>query len=272
MGVFCCIYRIQVFINMGKKFTVRLTEQELIDLITKQITGKDSMDILKDILSGVSNTPKTSSNSSVNKSSGSVESEWNDVTKQIIDEFEGGYWNHWQCKNHPYTSIYRNSGETLFGLDRKAGNIENLAPEGKEFFKIIDDEKKRLGMSNFCKKWSYNYRGGELEERLMDLASKIMFGEYQKNMSNYVKDPETRKRIEANKGLLLHMAYATWNGPGKFNKFVKKLETAVKEGKSDKELVDIAKNSRTNAFGGDWTKTTAKVNSLIDKESSSSIA
>ena len=52
MGVFCCIYLIQVFITMGKKIKVRLTEQELIDLITKQVTGQDSMDILKSILSG----------------------------------------------------------------------------------------------------------------------------------------------------------------------------------------------------------------------------
>jgi len=52
MGVFCCIYVIQVFIIMGKKIKVRLTEQELIDLITKQLSGQDSMDILKGILSG----------------------------------------------------------------------------------------------------------------------------------------------------------------------------------------------------------------------------
>lgn len=56
MGVFCCIYLIQVFITMGKKIKVRLTEQELIDLITKQITGQDSMDILKNMLSGGSKT------------------------------------------------------------------------------------------------------------------------------------------------------------------------------------------------------------------------
>jgi hypothetical protein len=37
---------------MGKKIKVRLTEQELIDLITKQVTGQDSMDILKSMLSG----------------------------------------------------------------------------------------------------------------------------------------------------------------------------------------------------------------------------
>lgn len=264
---------------MGKKFKVRLTEQELIDLITKQITGSDSMDILKGILSKASKstktgetTPEKKSDYSSVKSSGSVESKWDNVTKKVIDEFEGGYWNHWQCKNHPYSSMYNNSGETLFGLDRKAGNIENLSPEGKEFFKIIDDEKKKLGMSNFCKKWTYNYRGGELEERLKDLASKIMFSEYEKNMSNYVKDPETKKRIENNEGLLLHMAYATWNGPGNFNKFAKKIDTAVKEGKSDDELIEIAKNSRTNTFGGSWANATAKVNSLIDKASSSGLA
>ena len=268
---------------MGKKFKVRLTEQELIDLITKQITGSDSMDILKGILSGASKSKKTSgttpettpektSGSPIIKSSGSVESKWNNVTKKVIDEFEGGYWNYWECKNHPWHSMYKKSGETLFGLDRKAGNIENLAPEGKEFFRLIDEEKKKMGMSNFCKKWTYNYRGGELEERLKDLASKIMFSEYEKNMSNYVKNPETKKRIENNEGLLLHMSYATWNGPGNFNKFAKKIDTAVKEGKSDDELIEIAKNSRTSTFGGDWAKATSKVNSLIDKASSSGIA
>ena len=47
----------------------------------------------------------------------------------------------------------------------------------------------------------------------------------------------------------------------------KKLETAVKEGKSDEELLDIAKNDRTNTFTGDWAKATTRVNSLIDKTS-----
>ena len=82
MGVFCCIYRIQVFINMGKKFKVRLTEQELIDLITKQVTGKDSMDILKDILSGKSDTPKISPKSPIIKNSG-------DFTQLDLNTTEG---------------------------------------------------------------------------------------------------------------------------------------------------------------------------------------
>lgn len=261
---------------MGKKFVVRLTEQQLADLIAKNILGAEG-DFLKGLMRGMkggdekSSTSSSSSDSSGNSSSssssssGSVQSKWMDVTKKVIDNFEGGYWNYWECKNHPWHSMYKKSGETMFGLDRKAGNIESLGSEGKEFFRIIDDEKKKLGMSNFCNKWTYNYRGGDLEEKLKDLAAKIMFGEYEKNMSNYVKDPETKNRIEGNEGLLLHMSYATWNGPGHFQKFAKILETAVKEGKSDEELLDIAKDSRTDTFTGHWAKATAKVNNLIDK-------
>jgi hypothetical protein len=40
------------------------------------------------------------------------------------------------------------------------------------------------------------------------------------------------------------MSYASWNGPGFFQKFGRKLEAAVKDGKSDKELIDVACQSR----------------------------
>ena len=55
-------------------------------------------------------------------------------------------------------------------------------------------------------------------------------------------------------------------------KFAKKIEDAVKEGKSDEELLDIAKDGRTNTFTGAWAKATTKVNNLIDKAASSDIA
>jgi hypothetical protein len=267
---------------MGKKYVVRLTEQELASLITKQLLDPKGDNVLGNFIKGVlggksdSNTDTSTTNGSKSSSStssgGSVDSKWMDVTKKVIDNFEGGYWNYWECKNHPWHSMYNKSGETLFGLDRKAGAIESLGPEGREFFKIIDDEKKKLGMSEFCSKWTYNYRGGDLEERLKDLAAKVMFTQYEKNMSNYVKDPETKKRIEGNEGLLLHMSYATWNGPGHFQKFAKKLEDAVKQGKSDEELLNIAKDNRTDTFTGAWAKATTKVNNLIDKAASSSLA
>jgi hypothetical protein len=88
---------------MGKKFKVRLTEQELIDLITKQITGSDSMDILKSILSGASKskntsgtTPEKTSVSPIIKSSGDFTqldlntTEGYKAYKDISDKFIGG--------------------------------------------------------------------------------------------------------------------------------------------------------------------------------------
>ena len=84
MGVFCCIYLIQVFISMGKKIKVRLTEQELIDLITKQITGQDGMDILIGILTpgGQKTAPETTSKSPIITDKG-------DFTKLDLNTTEG---------------------------------------------------------------------------------------------------------------------------------------------------------------------------------------
>jgi hypothetical protein len=161
--------------------------------------------------------------------------------------------------------MYANSGETLFGLDRKAGQIEKICPAGKKFFAIIDGEKATL-KDKFCEVWKYNYRGGKLEDELKLLAAETMWFSYNANMKAFSKDPETKNRIEKNKGLVLHMSYACWNGPGFFQKFVKALEKGVKEGKSDKQLIEIAKTTRAAALSGYWAKGSANVNKLIDKE------
>lgn len=183
------------------------------------------------------------------------DSDFMDVTKKVIANFEGGYWNGSTsknesttklgiCKNHPKGSMGA-STETMFGLDRFNGNIES-SPEGREFFKIIDDEKQKLGMEAFCKKWKWLYKGGENEEKLKELAAKIMKKSFDRNMSNFVKDQKVKDKIMKNKGLLVHMSYASWNGPGFFKKFANELTDAVKQGKSDSELLDVAIQSRAN--------------------------
>jgi hypothetical protein len=183
-----------------------------------------------------------------------TDSDFKTITKKVIANFEGGYWNPF-CP-HP-TNRMGKSTETMFGLDRYNGNIEST-DKGKEFFKIIDDEKIAAGakssgegknmkwsnMDNFCKKWKWLYRGGDKKEKLEDLATEVMEKYFNKNMSTYIKDPKTREKIMGNKGLLVHMSYASWNGPGFFQKFGRKLEAAVRDGKSDKELIDVATQSR----------------------------
>jgi hypothetical protein len=176
------------------------------------------------------------------------------ITKIVIDKFEGGYWNPF-CK-HPSSGMGR-STETMFGLDRYNGNIES-SPEGQEFFKIIDDEKYDAGakstgsgpnkkwanMDNFCSEWKWLYRGGDKESQLKDLAVKIMKRNFDRNISNFVSDSKTKQKIESIPGLTLHMSYATWNGPGFFKKFAKSLQDGVSRGLSDKELIELAIQDR----------------------------
>jgi len=174
-------------------------------------------------------------------SSGSVDSKWVNVTKKVIDNFEGGYWNP-KCGHQ--TKGMGKSTETMFGLDRYNGNIEST-PEGKEFFGLIDKEKNDLGMQQFCNTWKWNYKGGQLEDTLKTLAAKIMKHQYDSNSQNFLS-PELKKRVEANDRLLMHFSYACWNGPGFFKKFAKSLEDGVKAGKSDEELIQQAVADRKN--------------------------
>jgi hypothetical protein len=172
-------------------------------------------------------------------SSGSVDSKWDKITKKVIDEFEGGYWNP-KCGHT--TKGMGKSTETMFGLDRYNGDWESTQ-DGKEFFRIIDNEKTKLGTQKFCKKWFHNYKGGNLEDTLKTLASKIMKNQYDINSNNYFS-PELRERVESNDRLLMHFSYACWNGPGYFKKFAKSLEDGVKSGKSDEELINQAISDR----------------------------
>jgi len=201
-------------------------------------------------------TPTDTSSSETTISSGGG-GNFMDITKKVIENFEGGYWNPF-CPSHPKGGMGR-STETLFGLDRYNGNIESTS-EGKEFFRIIDDEKRAMGatssgsgsgmrwsnMDRFCKKWKWNSRGGDKEQKLKELAASIMKKRFDSHMSSFVRDPKTRQKIMNNDGLLIHMSYATWNGSGFFKKFADKLQQGVKQGMTDKQLIDLAVQSRAS--------------------------
>ena len=228
------------------KNRIVITESEKQQIKNQYNIDENYVEALMNLFANKSKTTEkkddeSSDNSSSNddyldtKSSGSVDSKWMKVTKKVIDKFEGGYWNGSTtkndkttklgiCSNHPNGSMGA-STETMFGLDRYNGTIEKT-PEGKEFFRLIDKQKKDLGMDKFCKKWKWLYRGGELEDKLKTLAAKIMKQSYDRNASNYFS-PELKKRVESNDRLLMHFSYASWNGPGFFQKFAKSLNNAV---------------------------------------------
>jgi len=237
---------------MSKRFIISEDEKKDIQKlynINEQSGESKAVDALASLFFGSSSSPSNTTQTDSggdsylnDTSSGSVDSKWLKVTKKVIDKFEGGYWNP-ECGHQ--TAGMGKSTETMFGLDRYNGNIENT-PEGKEFFRLIDKEKTDLGMQQFCKTWKWLYRGGHLEDELKTLASKIMKNQYDINSNNYFS-PELRERVENNDSLLIHFAYASWNGPGFFKKFAKSLDDGVKSGKSDSELINQAISDRKNS-------------------------
>jgi hypothetical protein len=203
---------------------------------------------------------------------GTVDSVWKGFTDKIIDNFEGGYWNKditkpnsEKCMNHPYDPIYDNSGETMFGIDRRAGDWDNNS-DGREYFGIIDDEKESAGsMDKFCQTWTYGYRGGDLQEDLKLRASSLMKKSYERN-KKYLS-PEALGEVESNKRLLFHFAYACWNGPGHFQDFAEDINSAVNQGLTGYDLVDVAVDSRNRKFGGgSWGKGNKKVVDIIKND------
>jgi hypothetical protein len=247
-----------------EKLSGKQTNTTSVDTTSGNTTSVDTTSV--DTTSG--NTTNIDTTSSNTKNIGGP-SNFEKITKIVINKLEGGYWNGSTtknekttkmgiCKNHPKGSMGA-STETMFGLDRYNGNIEST-PEGKEFFRIIDEEKKKLGMDGFCQKWKWLYKGGDKEEILKDLVVKNRKASFDRNMSKYV-NAETKQKVESIPGLTLHMSYATWNGPGFFKKFAKSLESKIKTGASDKELIDLAISDRAKTGLANKSKTEAVIRS-----------
>jgi len=161
------------------------------------------------------------------------------MTSLVIDKLEGGYYHPDMLKDGRIKdSRYANSGETMFGIDRKAGGSINTTSAGKDFWGTIDT-------AGASKNWKWNYKGGALGDSLKLKAANVMYPEYEKNSKNYLT-PEAKTIVDSDNRLLFHFIYGTWNGPGWFRKFAQDINKSVASGvKSPDELTNVAIASRT---------------------------
>ena len=242
-------------------------EEMLFDLKAKSFDDDDLGKFLSDL--GIESEVKKKKKSRL-----SVSDVWNSFTDKIIDKFEGGYWNNdttkprsQKCVNHPDDPMYDNSGETMFGIDRRSGQWDNT-PKGREFFEVIDNEKDNYqNTEEFCQTWRWNYNGGPLQSELKSRAGDLMLTVYENN--KYVFTPEALEEVESNKRLLFHFAYACWNGSGVFQSFAEDINDAVESGLSGDELVDVAIESRNNRYSGtNWGSANQEVVDIIKNDSS----
>jgi len=148
------------------------------------------------------------------------------VTSIVIDKLEGGYYHPNMLKDgRVKDKRYANSGETMFGIDRKAGGTINVTPIGKKFWALIDG-------ANAKNNWDWGYRGGSLKTQLMDYVSQMMYDVYKYNANRYLS-PKSQEIINSDNRLLFNFIYASWNGSGWFRKFATDFNKKVASGETN---------------------------------------
>jgi len=155
-------------------------------------------------------------------------------TEVVIDNFEGGYYHTDMKKNFKPSDQKKlgDSGETLFGLDRKHGSQLKMYPEWKTFWDAVDaDRKKNPGL------WKYNYKpGGAIGKDFKRLASSIMYKWFQYLSGRHILI-SSMDEIANDDRLIIHFSYASWNGEGWFKRYAAALNAAIIEFPGDKEKI-----------------------------------
>ncbi len=169
------------------------------------------------------------------------------VVPLIVKSLEGGYYNPLMINrsfNGVKDSIYFHagpgrveSGETLYGLDRINGGYLNTGTYGKLFWGLVDGAGASVN-------WPYDYRGGTLAPQLMQYLGLIMYPNYNNEANTYLSSA-ARQLVDSDLRLVLHFAYASWNGALFFKNFAAPINDAVARGITNTDtLAKIALDSR----------------------------
>jgi murein DD-endopeptidase MepM/ murein hydrolase activator NlpD len=195
--------------------------------------------------------------------------DWQGMVNLVIDKLEGGYYHPDMLKDgRVRDSRYGASGETMFGLDRRAGNNEST-PEGREFWAYVDSLNAR---SNW--KWNYMAKDNpEVGTKLRVLAANYIKPFYAKNMKRFLS-PEAAAIVNNYAPLTFNFIYATWNGEGWFQKFANPLNKSIESGNTDpKSLNDLVNQVRAGSGSSLISQGAPKVasitNALSQKDTSS---
>lgn len=136
--------------------------------------------------------------------------------------------------------LLKASGETMYGLDRKAGGKLAKYTEWNKFWYLVD-------LAGASTKWPHYFMGGPLAPLLKNLCGKIMFQWFTELHNKYINQGSDAA-IAGDDRLAIHFCYGCWNGEGWFAKFSKALNNAVAKFPNQKEIIfQEAIKARTQA-------------------------
>jgi hypothetical protein len=206
------------------------------------------------------------------------------IVQAIVDYLEGGYYHPTHAYDSktglikPTFSIYKNSGETLYGIDRFAGNTEGIkqGPKnqtGIDFWAAVDaisgfgsykdtvrttktgkwditkNPRKKLG-------WNWNYMPKKSDkgyDTLQKNLQKYITNQYTRFSKSYFGNHPLGKLVESDGRLKFLFYRATWNGVGFFQKYANNLKAVYDKGEKDIDKLICADltfryNKKASAF------------------------
>jgi hypothetical protein len=153
---------------------------------------------------------------------------------------------------------FLNSGETMFGIDRKNG------PTMTEFWELVDENSGWAEESADKEKWSHGYMGGDIEDELREYVYEWAIPTFE-DFKNKKLDSEAKKLVEEDERISIHLLYAVWNGIVFFNHFANVINSAVSEGITDRdELWKVALDSRKNHSNGAVRNSAPKIEKIAN--------
>jgi hypothetical protein len=182
------------------------------------------------------------------------------IVQAIVDNLEGGYYHPTHAFSFSQTdrNTYKNSGETLYGLDRYAGNNEGIRKgpknqSGIDFWAAVDaisgngsykDTSRTVktgqwNIKKYPKKsgiWSWNHMPKKSEsgyDNLQKNLTKYITNSYNSLFNKYLAGHPVGQLVQ-NDGRLKFMYYrATWNGSGFFQKYASNLKAVYDKGEKN---------------------------------------
>lgn len=171
----------------------------------------------------------------------------------IINELEGGYYHPDMKAKLKGGSNMGDSGETMYGLDRQKGNIEN-SDAGKKFFALVDKyystHHADTGYYNDKANGQHADIPASVGTQLKQLAAEVIYNRF----NNYAAalDKAAKEKVLSDPALLIQFFYAVYNGQGNFNKFAEVMNNAYSKGTTDaKKLYQLLQRKRRTLGKGD---------------------
>ena len=186
------------------------------------------------------------------------------IVQAIVDNLEGGYYHPTHAYDSktkllkPSFSIYKNSGETLYGIDRYAGNTEGIKegpenPTGVAFWSAVDAisgfgaykntaRKTKTGSWDINKNpkkksgWSWNYMPKPSDpgyNTLQTNLQKYISSQFTSFSQRYFGNHPLGKLVESDGRLKFLFYRATWNGVGFFKNYANNLKSVYNSGERD---------------------------------------